>query len=205
MNSHNGFLLPLAICLGAAAFMIGGAFLIQLVTDAPMAVLTRDPAATFEVPPYVGFLSNATMLVWSAAATICLFGAAMTPSAHAFRSCLLFAGLLTVTLMLDDMYMGHEKLAPVYLGIPEKVVFLVYAIAAFYWLIRYRDVILATDYRLLVLAFIFLGASLGIDVLDSRGWFPIDDPYLLEDGAKIAGVIFWLAYFVQTVRVAAAD
>jgi hypothetical protein len=86
MNSHNGFLLPLAICLGAAAFMIGGAFLIQLVTDAPMAVLTRDPAATFEVPPYVGFLSNATMLVWSAAATICLFGAAMTPSAHAFRS-----------------------------------------------------------------------------------------------------------------------
>jgi hypothetical protein len=68
---------------------------------------------------------------------------------------------------------------------------------------EYRNVVQATDYHLLMLAFFFLGSSVGIDILDSRGWFPIDSPYLLEDGAKIAGVIFWLAYFTRTAKDAA--
>ena len=62
-NSNNSLLIPLTICLAAAAFFIGGAYLVHVVTQAPMPVLTRDPAATFDAPPYVGMLSNATMLV----------------------------------------------------------------------------------------------------------------------------------------------
>ena len=202
-NNRNSLLMPLTVCLAAAALIIGCTLLIHAVTDVPMSVLTRDPVATFEAPPYVGLLSKATMLIWTAAATICLFTATMTRSGQANRGFLMFAGLFTVTLLLDDLYMVHEVLAPDYLGMPEKAVYLVYAVAASFLLIRYRDVIRATDFRLLVLAFFFLGASVGIDVLDSRGWFPIDNPYLLEDGAKITGVIFWLAYFTQTARAAA--
>ena len=195
--------MPLTICLAAAAFFIGGIYLVHVVTQAPMPVLTRDPAATFDAPPYVGMLSNATMLVWTAAATICLFASGASGTGQAVRNFLFFAGLFTVMLLLDDLYMIHEVLAPEYLGIPEKVMYVIYGLAALFWLAKYRNVIRATDYRLLMLAFFFLGSSVGIDMLDSRGWFPIDSPYLLEDGAKIAGVIFWLAYFTQTAKDAA--
>jgi hypothetical protein len=202
-NNNNSLLIPLTICLAAAAFFIGSAYLVHAVTQAPIPILTRDPAATFDAPPYVGMLSNATMLVWTAAATICLFAAGATRSDQAVRRFLFFAGLFTAVLLLDDLYMIHEVLAPEYLGIPEKVVYVIYAMAAFFWLSKYRNVIRATDYRLLMLALFFLGSSVGIDILDSRGWFPIDSPYLLEDGAKIAGVIFWLAYFTRTAKDAA--
>jgi hypothetical protein len=111
-----------------------GAYLVHAVSQAPISVLTRDPAATFDAPPYVGMLSNATMLVWTAAATICLFAAGATRSDQGVRRFLFFAGLFAAMLLLDDLYMIHEVLAPEYLGIPEKVMYVIYAMAAFFWL-----------------------------------------------------------------------
>jgi hypothetical protein len=49
----------------------------------------------------------------------------------------------------------------------------------------------------MILSCIAIAAARSVPLLSftPRGWFPIKDPYLLEDGFKITGTLFWLAYF----------
>lgn len=43
------------------------------------------------------------------------------------------------------------------------------------------------------MAFLFFGLSVTLDLLQ----IPSIDPYLAEDGAKLVGLISWLAYFFR--------
>ena len=47
---------------------------------------------------------------------------------------------------------------------------------------------------LLGMALAFFGISITLDLLEPRGL----DPYLFEDGAKLAGIVSWLSYFSRT-------
>lgn len=180
--------------------LIGGTIAIHLATGMSFPALTRDPASTMELPAYTGFLSNASVLLWAAAAAVGLFSAALLPRGHARRGFLALAGGIALVFGLDDVYMFHEYIAPALLGVPEKVVYLLYAMIVLRLVWLGRRLGPHDGYLLFVVALAGLGLSVGIDVLDSRGWFPVEDPYLLEDGCKVTGVVFWLGYSVLLAR-----
>lgn len=159
---------------------------------------TLDPAVLAGFHPLLGVVSNVSVLLWAAAATICLFTAAVLRSAERepeYRLFLFSAGILTTWLLLDDFFLFHEWLLPNYLGVPQAVVLAAYVGLFCLFLLRFVGLILRTGYLPLALALSFFAMSLAIDQLP-REWFSaLNFLYLVEDGAKLLGIVGWLAYF----------
>jgi hypothetical protein len=168
---------------------------IRLTTGIAIAELVRDPISFTELPLYTGSLSNLGIMIWSGAGAICFFAWGMLRSRSGDRRVprfLLTSGIFTTILVLDDFFLLHEEVLPD-LGIPQNLVlgaYVVFTLAFVYW---FREPILRTRYLLLVLAGLGFGVSIGVDVLVHVGLiWPL---FLLEDGAKLFGIVSWTAYY----------
>ncbi len=144
--------------------------------------LTRDPTAIAGVPWWTGAISRLTNLAWAVAATASLMASQVAPRSR--RWPLLLLGVLSAALAIDDTMLVHEAVLP-RLGFPEGLLLVLYALTglvlAGFWL--------RTSWRSEVqLAFFTGGAMLAlsvvVDVLSK-------ELYLLEDGAKLVGVLAW--------------
>jgi hypothetical protein len=172
----------------------------------PVERLFRDTIAVAEEYPgcchlYDGLFSNLGVLIWWATAAIAGFTAVVlyslfknSPKAIAFAA----AGALTGWLALDDLFMIHEGVFPVF-GLPQYATYLIYAaLAAAYVLYAFRDVVCAAPVMCLG-AFAFFGASVLIDVFADHHLGAISDflhanarmELLLDDGFKFLGVGLW--------------
>ena len=177
--------------------ILGAVLLLHWWRGIPIGHLTRDPATITGAPTYTGLLSNIGILLWSAAAALCLFSATLVArrrSEWLFAQFLYASGLFTLLVSIDDLFLLHDSFFPTHIGIPEKVIYGAYALLALVYLLRFGAVILETEYLLLGLALFLFGLSVALDVLPP---FPFGDPYLLEDGAKFAGIVTWLVYFTR--------
>ena len=162
-----------------------------------ISVLTRDSLAIADGKFYFGFLSNIGILIWTAASSICMFTFLLLSNAQQLagsRSFFLYSSLLTLFLLLDDLFMMHEKVFPLYLNVNEKIILALYPIFISSFLLFQRKLILNSPYLVLLSALGFLGLSMVFDIL-----FPNQTPagYLLEDGFKFTGMIGWFYYFLQ--------
>jgi hypothetical protein len=171
-------------------------------TGVEIAKFTRDPADTLNIHPLTGVVSNLGAILWAAAATICLFSWAILRKSVGetrFSTFLLCSGLLTTFLLLDDFFLLHDYIFPLYLGVGEKVVFVGYAGlilwgAAVFW----KD-ILKTEYLVLLIALGFFGLSLFIDAFQYRIESIVGPSRILfEDGFKLFGIVGWLGYFTRS-------
>ena len=166
--------------------------------------MTRDPAAVVGAPFYVGAVSNFGMVLWGASAGFCFLGYGLlrgVPDKRDLRLFLLFSGIITCVLMLDDMLQFHEEIYPKYIAIPQRVTYGAYAIAVLAYLVRFRGAIARTPYLLALLAAASLGLSAMLDQLPS----PLPAQFLFEDGFKLMGIVSWLMYLAQTTLQQATD
>ena len=178
-------------------FIIFATIIIHLQTNIQIADLTRDPAALSGAPFYVGLLSNIGILFWSFTAAICLFCSAVLRRGTNNRELppfLFFSGIITIILLLDDLFLFHDSVYTGYLNIPGKAVYAAYGIMISLYTIRFRMTILNTDFLLLLFAFGFFGLSL---IFSMRSIYLPVDHYLLEDGAKLFGIMTWFTYFTR--------
>jgi hypothetical protein len=162
-------------------------------------VLRSDPATATGMPFYLGFLSNAGLLLWSAGAVTCLYSSWLLADGQKdMRRLLLGGGVVTAWLLLDDMFMLHEAVLP-RLGIREIVVMAVYAVVVPCFLLMNMRRVLQTDPLFLGSALFFLGLSVIVDEVSlfstrfstsAQGW--------LEDGLKLLGISGWTMYWVRT-------
>ncbi|NQY35953.1 MAG: hypothetical protein HRT37_13470 [Alteromonadaceae bacterium] len=162
-----------------------------------LSVFIRDPISLLRAPLYTGVMSNVGILFWVSSAAVCLF------SAYTISQCsgrtnrfLLYAGYMTLWLVLDDMFLFHEELFPNYLGISQGLIIIVYLVMFLVFFIKFFRTILTTDFVLLLLACAFFAASLICDfALPQRGIV-----HLVEDSFKLLGIITWLVYFCKTSK-----
>lgn len=164
----------------------------------PVASLTRDMAALAHVHPLIGVVSNVGILLWCATAAICLFSRNLLrqQGRDVEARFLLWAGVLTIALLLDDLFMIHEYIAPVHFHVHEKVILACHAAAAAAYLWTQRRVILAENFQLLIAAMVLFAASVLVDISDSHGWLS----NLAEDGFKILGIVSWLGYHASKAK-----
>ncbi|HTU66187.1 MAG TPA: hypothetical protein VMF52_09565, partial [Steroidobacteraceae bacterium] len=169
----------------------------------PVASLTRDMAALAHVHPLIGVVSNVGILLWCATAAICLFGRNLLRQHGRDEEArfLLWGGVLTIVLLLDDLFMIHEYIAPVHFHVGEKVILACHACGAAAYLLSHRRLILAENYQLLVAAMVLFAASVLVDISDGHGWLS----NLAEDGFKILGIASWLGYHAGKARHWLAD
>ena len=127
----------------------------------PVSNLTRDMAAIANVHPLTGVVSNVGILLWCATAAICLFSSSLLrqQGARPEAGFLLWAGLVTTGLLVDDFFMFHEYLAPVHFHLNEKVVLASYGCVTAVYLLRHRRLILGASYWLLAAALVLFAVS----------------------------------------------
>lgn len=171
-----------------------------LQTEVPVDDLMRDPAAIASLPPYIGFFSNLGILLWCAAATLCLFTTLILWRANRQRSLTIFlfySGLWTLLLTLNDLYLLHETVLPKLLSVPEEAILVAYGIAFCTYLVRFRRTIFSTpSWGWLGLALGLFFASLTID-LWLAGFMSGPIKVFIEDGFKAFGIVSWLGYFLM--------
>lgn len=174
----------------------------SLLSGSTIADFLRDPAATMERHPFIGMVSNAGVLLWTATATICLFSWSIirhSRNQKPFAVFLFYSALLTVLLLLDDLFLLHEVVFPDYLGIPEKLVYIAYGSLALFWAVKLQKCIRETEYLILLTSFAFFGLSVFIDMFEHpiKSVFGGGNTLLLEDGFKLLGIAGWFGYFLR--------
>ncbi len=202
--------LILTAIVAGLPFLVG-AFFIDWASGETVSIeiLLRDPLQSANLPFYMGFVSNVGILGWAAGASFCglAWGVLRRTRNHPMVPFFALGGLLLAALGLDDFFIIHEEVVPVmlfpedgWLHISEKGVFAFYGVFALVFLIRCRRVILnETPFGLLAAGMGFLAASLVVDVLGissivhDRG-----NRLLVEDGAKLLGILCWAGYFATT-------
>lgn len=220
-NTKNGRLFSLAIKLYVPVIIL--LLLVLLVnykTEIPIATFTKDSAViagknglsslvNVTTNPFVGVVSNIGILFWCICASICFFGYIILRTNQdielsQFRGVGTFFrcfGIITSILLLDDLFLFHETIAPKLFNISQKAVYFCYAFVVVWAIIKHRKTIVKTEWNLLFLAFIFFACSVIMD--EFIEWFyPVklsEDglPALIEDGFKLLGIVSWCAYFTR--------
>ena len=184
-----------AVICGVAILAL--ASVVCVMTGLPPYMLTRDPAAIAELPPYAGFLSYLAVLSWAGAFFTAAFAASACRDVRDAPGFFGSIAVLSLVLCSDDLFMIHEH-SP----IPEQFLFLGYGIAAAWIGYRHAPVFRSVPLGYLGLTVGCLAASLGVDALQG----PIEailgeTRILLEDGAKLVGAIAWYAFVFTAARV----
>jgi hypothetical protein len=188
----------------ALLFLLVGV-LSRVTTNVSLAFLLRDVTATAKLPFFTGFVSQLGLMLWSGSLTICLFALVMLQRQQgdfsASKRFLVHAAVLTTVLALDDIFLFHEEVAPIYLHLDELIIFGVYMIVGIgFVLFNWRE-ILASEYALLILALALFATSIALDVIPNEvlppRYFWEQLELFLEDAFKFAGIATWLLYFTR--------
>jgi hypothetical protein len=167
----------------------------NLVKKTSLGFLTRDPAALTNTPIYIGLFSNIGILLWCSCATICIFSYAILKPNNRSRNLskfLLFSGLLTAFLTLDDLFMLHEVFFPKYLNIQENLVYAFYIVIILFGFGRNIAVIKKTEFIILFAAIGFFALSIVSDKIYSSYAISI-----MEEVCKVIGITTWLTYLTR--------
>ncbi|MDC8001193.1 hypothetical protein POV26_09095 [Aequorivita todarodis] len=167
----------------------------------PLDKLTSDPAAIAAINPLYGVLSNLGIILWGAATFSCALAAVVLRSMEPKKGYLflLYSSLLSAYLMLDDLFQFHEDLSSS-IGLNQKVIYLFLGTAVIAYLIYFRKILFQTNIIpfLIALAFLFLSIVADTIVYKLYGSQLGNWLYLIEDGAKWIGIVFWAYYFFYT-------
>ncbi len=193
----------LAIYLPAIVLLLLVA-VISAAKGIPAGTFMRDPVQVVGAPFYTGLVSNAGILVWCSAAVMALFAGALLPRSPERREqkrFLLWSGVLTLGVMLDDLFILHDQVFPDLFHVYEQVFYFAYLAAGALYIIRFRRQLFGADVVLLVLGATFMGISVTMDqwhmLLTIFGRMIIPENLLLEDGAKLLSQVSWIGYLAR--------
>lgn len=187
-------------------------------TRDPGDILRQTPVASFpffregvlDPPIYMSAVAYLGFVLWGATAAVCLFSYSILrrdKTSAVPPSFLLPAAVLSLLLLSDDMLRFHEIIFPRYLHLSEHLPYVIYGLLVLYFVVRYRKTILRTEYLLLLFSLGCFGLSELSDRLTdiSRVYSHISGATLVEDGAKLLGIVFWFAYFARFSRLRILD
>lgn len=185
-----GIYLPPAILLMAF-------FLLSVKMKIPFGMFSRDPAELTHSSPFLGVMSNIGILFWCSAAAICMLSFLLLrkdPGQKRLSLFFLASSIITIILMMDDLFMFHEKVYYHYFDLRQRYIYLAYFTMILGYLFYFRKTILKSPFMPLVLAFMLFGMSILVDGITDR-IHEIPFHHLLEDGPKFLGIAGWLGYF----------
>ena len=171
----------------------------SLFFDISVLALTRDTAAIGGIHPISGMLSSLGILLWCTTVAVCIFSAIIiyTIKKTDIFWFLLNSAFLSMYLLFDDLFLFHEELVTMYLGIDENIIFAILGLAVMTYLIQYRLIILKTNFCLLLLALGLLSISVISDIILIL--FELDQwEYFIEDGFKWLGIACWCSYYTHS-------
>jgi hypothetical protein len=162
----------------------------------PFEAVSRDAADLYNFHPLTGVLSNLGVLLWTTSAAVLIFSASLirhNPAIHQMRATLGRFAILSTILLVDDLFLIHEQVAPQNLGISEKLTYLLYAAVFVVCFWRSRSVLLNSRVDILAAALTGFALSIGLDLVPN--WLPYYH-YALEDTPKFIGIGLWTTFCI---------
>lgn len=186
----------IGLFLGFYSFAMIILLIVALQDSVPISFLTKDPNAITDFPFYTGLVSNIGNILWTIAATICIYTFLVVKDNPTLRNnarFILGIGILTFLLMLDDQFLIHEEVFPKYLGLHKILLLVLYGIALMLLLVVHRTIVLQFQPVLLALPLFFFLVSVLAGKIDEG---PIAvNIFLIKDGSKFLGIVGWFCYF----------
>ena len=151
----------------------------------------------------VGWITHLVIIMWAVAAMSGAAGARLRwDDPERRREALMFgaSGLLSLGLLVDDLFQVHESVFPIWFGVDEKRTMAAWAVLALMWFAVFSRLLVRNRHLpLVVLAGLFLAASIAVDVLEDAGPLgPLTDLVggagVAEDGPKLVGVFAWAVF-----------
>jgi hypothetical protein len=191
--------LIITVVLAYAPGLILLAFLVfaKFIWRIPAGDFLRDPVNQFDLPFYTGLVSRLGWLFWGATVTVNWFTAALIwKKDRGWGSFFAAAGLITALLMFDDILGLSLRVYSPYLGLSKRTVFLSYGLMVLAFLAIYQNKLRNADTLLLLSAFFFFAFSTLLDF----DWYleRVIGGFFFEEGAKLLGIVGWLAFFIRT-------
>jgi hypothetical protein len=185
--------------------LVGIALVVHLTAGASLNEISRDPLATLEAHPLMGAQSVVGILIWWTAASLALFSWALLRRLGGptqLGSFLMWGGIITALLALDDQFQFHEDLGKQLFGLRERYAVGALVVVLGLFLLRYRRVIARSEWALLVLAVAFAIGSVAGDFVSQESIAEgLDDPdenlNYLEDTLKLLAIVSWSAYLIR--------
>ena len=160
----------------------------------PVAKFTRDPLAITGGHPFLGLVSSIGIVLWSFSVAICLFTYVLLKTGRKSGDIgrfIMLGGFISLVMLLDDFFMLHDYIYPIYLGVNEKAVLVFYGMLILYYLVRFRKIIRNTERLFILLAVLFFVLSVVVDLLP-ESFLPWH--HIFEDGTKLIGIASWFGY-----------
>jgi len=195
----DSLLTMVKIYIPGVIFLIAMA-MFSLMNDFHFSYLSRDPVQIMDAKPYIGLVSNIGILIWCSTAAILFYSSKLSSMAGKPKiqtNFLVYAGFITLMMLIDDQFLLHDMIFPEYLHVDENVFFVFYGLSVIALVYFFWKFLLQTDYVLLILAFGFLGASAVSDYLIVIG-FTNSYSQVIEDMLKFFGIVSWFSYFLRT-------
>ncbi|GAA1058463.1 hypothetical protein GCM10017608_26220 [Agromyces luteolus] len=164
--------------------------------------LVRDSQAVAakhgDASPAYGLVSNLGIVVLVLAAGTLVAALALVPRGAASRRLLAWGLALSLVFALDDLLLLHETAA--FGPGSGTVLAAAYAVGFLAFALRFLDAVVERfDPALLAIVFVGLGASAMVDVLvDPATRLSV----IVEDGAKLLGVLAWSAFVMRAAILA---
>ena len=189
------------------ALLLLAGMVLKGATTATYQLLFRDVVSSANIPLFQGAFSRIGIMLWSASIGVLSLAAILAYRRQRDEFTFLLCSLAVVTVLgLDDAFLLHEMVFDRMLGVPEKLVLLVYGCAIIAYLIYFRRLILGSSWLLLFLSLSALALSVGVDALPRIAAVIGRDPlFLLEDGAKLTGIVCWTAYYLRYCATTLSD
>ena len=157
-----------------------------------LSLVVRDLAQTCGYPIGVGMISNIGILFWGAATSICLFISFTENINRELSKLLLFGGMFSCLLCLDDFFLLHDR----YVG--PDFLNLSYVAITFILLVRFRITLKKIGISNLIISILFLGLSVFFDGVIQQIF---NQSYILtqliEEGFKFIGITCWLNFWCK--------
>mgnify|MGYP001178986329 CR=1 FL=1 len=157
-----------------------------------LSLVVRDLAQTCGYPIGVGMISNIGILLWGAAASICLFTTFSQEINSDSSKLLLLGGIFSGMLCIDDFFLLHDR----YVG--PDFLNLTYLSISIFLLVRFRKILKRIGLFNLVISILFLGLSIFFDgVIQQIFNQSYDLTQLIEEGFKFLGIACWLNFWCK--------
>ena len=155
-------------------------------------LVIRDLAQTCGYPIGVGMISNIGILLWGAAASICLFTTFSENINRESSKLLLLGGLFSGLLCIDDFFLLHDR----YVG--PDFLNLTYLAISIFLLVRFRMILKKIGFFNLIISILFLGLSIFFDgVIQQIFNQSYELTQIIEEWFKFLGIACWLNFWCK--------
>ncbi|MGE3289116.1 MAG: hypothetical protein AB7J32_23870 [Pseudonocardia sp.] len=183
--------------VGATIVLLAAFSVFAAAQGVPFRMLSKDPDAVAGLPPFVGWQAGLCWLIEAFGATSALLAWYLVRRLDGDRTTrrfLLGIGLLAGLLLSDDIFQFHEAVYPALFGIPQDLIYPIYAMVLLAIFVAWGRHVVTEDRTLLVLAGVAFASSLVLDTFGPKHWEYFN---LFEDGTKQLGFTLWTLFLVR--------